>query len=504
MLLGAIIVVAAGLRIVLAAQDLFADELSTYWIISTNDLPGVVETVHTTAEITPPLSFVLSWIATRIDLTPELLRLPALIAGVASIPLVYLIGLRVAGRGAGFLAAALTALSPFMIYYSAEARGYGLMMALVLGSTLALLLALDRGARRWWVAYAICACAAVYTHYTCVFVLGAQFFWVLWTHPETRRAAIAASVVAAIGFLPWLSGLRADLDSPTTGILSSLSPFNPHAVRITLEHWLVGFPYSGLDSSSLRELPGIVALALLAAAAILIVAGSMMHWGRVRGRIAEADQRVLLLVALALATPLGEALASLLGPNVFGTRNLAASWPYVALAGAAFASFIPQPLRLLAGTLAVTAFAVAGVMTIGADYQRPTYAQVAAFVENGPSGVVVDAATLTPGPLTNFDISLDERIDVFRLGIPDETKAPFTVLDPIATAASIGRQAGAAAHGGPITVVTADARTSIPGRPALVRSLIRNLPAGYQVAGRRSFGGLIELKALLFERRGAG
>ena len=137
--------VGAAIRIIYASQDLFADELSTYWIISTNGFGGVIDTVHTTAEITPPFSFVLSWLATRIDLTPEMLRLPALVGGIGTIPLVYVVGTRIVGRGAALLAAALTTLSPFMIYYSAEARGYGLMVFLLLGSTLAMLLAIERG-----------------------------------------------------------------------------------------------------------------------------------------------------------------------------------------------------------------------------------------------------------------------------------------------------------------------------------------------------------------------
>ena len=86
LVVAAITLGAAVLRIVVAGQDLFADELSTYWIISTNDLVGVVDTVSTTAEISPPLSFVLAWLATRIELTPELLRLPALVGGIATVP----------------------------------------------------------------------------------------------------------------------------------------------------------------------------------------------------------------------------------------------------------------------------------------------------------------------------------------------------------------------------------------------------------------------------------
>ena len=74
-----------------------------------------------------------------------------------------------------------------------------------------MLLALDTGRARWWVVYAVAACAAFYSHYTCVFVLGVQFVWVLWAHPEARRAAVIATAAAAAGVLPWLPGLINDL-----------------------------------------------------------------------------------------------------------------------------------------------------------------------------------------------------------------------------------------------------------------------------------------------------
>ena len=121
-----------------------------------------------------------------------------------------------------------------MIYYSTEARAYGLMMFAVLVSTLAILLALDTGKTRWWIVYAVSACAAFYLHYTCLFVLAVQFAWVLWVHPQARRAVILASLVAAAGVLPWLPGLINDWRSPTVGILSALSPFTPFAVRFDL------------------------------------------------------------------------------------------------------------------------------------------------------------------------------------------------------------------------------------------------------------------------------
>ena len=171
-------------------------------------------------------------------------------------------------------------------------------------------------------------------------MLGVQLLWLLATHPEARRPALLANVAAAVAFVPWLHGLRADLDSPTTDILSKLAPFNEEQVRLSLAHWALGYPYATIVS--LAELPGITAIVLLGLAVILAVAGvaAGRAWQRARP---AGDRRVLLIVALALSTPVCEAIFSALGSSsFFGTRNLAASWPALALA---FAALLLQPAR---------------------------------------------------------------------------------------------------------------------------------------------------------------
>ena len=69
---------------------MFADELSTHYVVTSRDLGDVISTVHTDAEITPPLYFAarVADDAPRAD-TAELLRAPSLLAGAAAIPLVY-------------------------------------------------------------------------------------------------------------------------------------------------------------------------------------------------------------------------------------------------------------------------------------------------------------------------------------------------------------------------------------------------------------------------------
>jgi len=479
-----LVVVGGILRLMVAGQDLFADELSTYWIVSTHGLSGVVRTVSTTAEITPPLSFVLSWLTTRIGLSPELVRLPALVAGIGSIPLVYAVGARTVGRGPALLAAALTTLSPFMIFYSAEARGYGVLMALVLLSTLALLHALDGGRRRWWAAYAACVCLAAYTHYTAVFVLAAQLGWAFWVHPRARRSLLLATSVAVVLYLPWLPSLKGDLDSPTTDILSALSPFDLKSARLTLGHWALGFP-AVIPRTALGVLPGVPALLLLTASLAVGAYGILTTRSKLGPWSAAHGGRIGLVVLLALATPVGTALQSAVGANVFSTRSLAASWPYLALTVAALVSVGKPALRLTAAALAITAFAVSATKIGGTHFQRPHYSQLAHYADTLPGGVIVDGAAFAPGgvPLTNFDIEgSTPNAQVFQLFVTGQTPA------------MVVQRAAAASEGGPITVIT-----FAPLSPVIAK-LINQLPEGYVLTHTELAPGIFDLQALVYER----
>lgn len=485
----ALTVVGFALRVAVSQQDLFADELSTYWIVATNDLGGVISTVSSDAEITPPLSFVAAWLSTQVQLSAEWLRAPSVLAGTLTIPAVFWLGIRTAGRSAGLVGSALTALAPFMVYYSAEARGYAVMMALVTLSTLAMLLAVD-GRRPWaWVLYAASSCAAVYTHYTSVFVLGVQVLWLLWAHPETRRPALIANAAAAAAFLPWVGGFRADVESPTTDILSVLQPFNLDQVRLSVEHWSVGYPYGNVVG--LRELPGVPALLLLAVAAVLVVAGlaTQRRW--------QVDRRTGLVFALALATPVGAALFSAVGTTtVFSTRNLAASWPALALALGALVVAAGRRVRIAAAALAIACFAIGAAKMLEDRYERPHYTAVANFIErNADRGDVIidESAVLSPGPLSHLDTVLEARGNpVVRSRAPRQRDHPFNVFDAFVTPEQSARGATKLAGGGRIFLVTDGAGARIQ-RPL----------GSYRLIDSRVYPGLLNVVVRVYEDRGA-
>jgi 4-amino-4-deoxy-L-arabinose transferase-like glycosyltransferase len=493
--IAALTVLGAVLRVLVAGQSLFGDELSTYWIVSTNDLPGVVSIVQDKIEITPPLYFVAAWLTTQVDVSPELLRAPSLLAGTAAIPLVYLIGLRTVGRSAALVAAAFAALGPFMIYYSAEARAYQLALVLVLLATLALLTVLERGGARWWLAYGACMCAAAYAHYTCVFALAAQLCWVLWAHPEARRPALLTCTGALLAYVPWLPGFVDDLGMPDSRIMSELSPLTWFTARLTVEHWSVGYPYVTIGSE-LRDLPGISGLTLQALGLALGAGGAAVGAWRARAR---PGRRLVLVVALALSAPLGELAVTLIGTNMFTVRNLAVSWPWFALVLAAVLVAAGPRLRFVAAGLVLAGFALSAMKMVEARFQRPDFAAAAAIIdrEAGPADGVVDnaVALITPGPITGLDAALQRRHRVLRAGAPQSRDGNFRIGDEILPPAEVLRRA--AADGGRVFVVSPEQR---PNTSASVWDpLVAELPGSYRRVRARVLRGFIPLAVLTYE-----
>ncbi len=508
MLVALLTLAGVPVRVIVAHQSVFADELSTYWIVVTHSLHGVLSLLYSTssihhAEITPPLYFVASWITTRLGHSPELLRAPSLLAGVAMIPAVYLLGLRTLGRRAALVATALTAFAPFAIYYSTEARAYGVLMLLVVCSTLTMLLAVDTRRTRWWVAYAACSCAALYTHYTCAFVLAAQIVWLWWAHPESRRPLVLANLGAAAGLVPWIPGLINDFTSPTVQILSALSPWGLRYIPGILAHWAIGYPYVGYVR--LSQLPSTPALILLGLAVIAAAAGLADRELRElrASRRPRIGRRTLLLLALAAATPVGEALISTFSTHVFGVRNLAASWPAAVLCFALFLTACGPRRRVAASGLAIASFAIAADRMLVPAYGRPDYRAAAAFIDASARArdVVIDeTGEVSPGPLTSLDVALAQPRRIFRAGAPAERNHPFTFSDPIVPLSQAVTEAVAAAKGAPIILVSAVTPRAV-AIPSRVQPANPSLPPAYGLVAKHVYAGVLPILVRVYAER---
>src|ERR1700733_10422234 len=127
--LAALVVLAALLRLsTLDLQSFWYDEAYVPVHTLHASLLATLRSVEH-RENTPPLWYVLIWGWSRIFGTGMIaLRLPSALAGIATVPVAWGIGLQLSGRRAAVATAALVATSPLFVWYSQEARAYGLFV----------------------------------------------------------------------------------------------------------------------------------------------------------------------------------------------------------------------------------------------------------------------------------------------------------------------------------------------------------------------------------------
>lgn len=132
------------------------------------------------SESAPPLYYALAWIWTQLTGTSEWgLRSLSALAGVATVPVAYLIGQELRGRRAGLMAAALVAVNPMLLWYSQEARAYSLFALFCAVSLLYCVRALRGGRRRDFTLWGIASALAFATHYFAVFPIAVEALFLL-------------------------------------------------------------------------------------------------------------------------------------------------------------------------------------------------------------------------------------------------------------------------------------------------------------------------------------
>lgn len=168
------------------------------------------------SESAPPLYYAAAWLWTQAIGTGEVgLRSLSALAGVATVPVAFLIGrsLRLSAGGSidhpmegsidqraqrvGIVAAALVAVNPMLIWYSQEARAYALLALLTSLSLLYFIRGLEHGRRRDLTLWGLVSGLALATHYFAVFPIVAEAAWLLYR--RRREVARGLAVLAAFG-----------------------------------------------------------------------------------------------------------------------------------------------------------------------------------------------------------------------------------------------------------------------------------------------------------------
>lgn len=405
---GAVVAVAGGLALLALLlrlpglqQSLFGDELFAVNEVVGRSFSGMLGAIHSSPEVTPPLFFGLAWLSVHAFAGLEAVRAPSLVLGTAVVPLAFLLGRRIAGTAAGAVGALLLALSPFAIFYSAEARPYATVMFLVCLSTFALLEALD-GRTAWWIVYALALTAAIYTHYTVVFALAAQTLWAAWCFRDRWLWLGGATLTAGILYAPWL---------PWVSDKHQLAIYGPFELGTLPRSLVQAFP--GHPFAVPRVLPGVGALVVLlvalaaAAAAASVVSARRGGWPRIR-----PASPLVLLVLLAFATPTGLVLYSAAsGDNLLLPRNLSASVPALALLAGAVLAAPPRWFAAALAGVAVAAVATGTVKALGDGFRRPDTKAAAALIdaESTPRTPVIDLQLVDPSNPTAHALTIALR-----------------------------------------------------------------------------------------------
>ena len=175
--------------------------------VGRDSLPGVVE--HVTRDRGgAPLHFLVAWTVAHLGFGLGGLRLASALFALASLPLVALLGLRLAGRRVALVATVLVAPSWLFLFHGVYGRMYSLFLFCSLLCTLALLEALERGGRGRWALWVGAALLMVATHPYGILLLGGQAAYVLAARRDRIRAAVVAGVAVLVLGIPfWLTDL---------------------------------------------------------------------------------------------------------------------------------------------------------------------------------------------------------------------------------------------------------------------------------------------------------
>jgi len=196
----------------------------------------------------------------------------SLLWGVVCVPLTYVAGRRLLDRQAALIAAAFTASSPYLAWYSLEAKMYTWVTALALLAVYALRRAFDEPGWRWWAVQLVATSLAAYSHIIAALLIPVQAVMYLAWAPRTRRQWVGGLVGAALLLLPYLPLLswQAPLllvnratgfaSVPVGQILATLvtgwtvGPYPPRDWLHALPRVLVGLAVWGLTLTALLAL----------------------------------------------------------------------------------------------------------------------------------------------------------------------------------------------------------------------------------------------------------
>jgi mannosyltransferase len=360
-------VLAATLRFAtLGVQAYHHDEIVTASRVLRDGFWHAMEAVGF-SESAPPLYYALAWVWTQLTGTGEVgLRSVSALAGVATVPVAYLLGAELRDRRAGIVAAALVAVNPMLLWYSQEARSYALLVLFTALAALYFVRALGDVQRRNLTLWGVFSALALATHYFAIFPIALEAGWLLW---RRRREAVAGLWIVL------LAGL-------------ALAPLAIHQMSLghaewigdrSLGHrvWEAGVTFVVGETGDIVSRPETVLPAVLPLLAV--VAGLLLLALRADRGERRAGGLMLALAAVTVVGPLALALAAPGKDYVLARNLLPALVPLlVAVAIGVTARRARRSGMVVAAVLAAYSLGFCVWVSLSPAWQRPDWDTVAA------------------------------------------------------------------------------------------------------------------------------
>jgi mannosyltransferase len=382
---------AAGLRFAtLGVQSYHHDEIVTAVRVLHGSFGDAMNAVNY-SESAPPLYYALAWAWTQLTGTGEFgLRALSALAGVATVPVAYLLGTELRNSRAGVVAAALVAVSPMLLWYSQEARGYALFALLTALSALYFVRSLDRGRRADLIGWGIASALALATHYFAFFPIAAEALWLLRRRGRGTLAGLSIVVLAGALLAP-LAIHQASIGHAEWIADHSLG----HRLWVTATTFMVG-ETGEIIARPETPLPAIAPF-LLALFALLL------PWRRGDGDERRAAGIPLILAGATVALPVALAIVAPDKDYVLARNLMPALVPLlVAVAIGATLRGAPRSGAIAVAALFAYSLVFSIVASVSPALQRPDWKAVAARLGEAQAPRAIVTWTLGQAPLHHY------------------------------------------------------------------------------------------------------
>lgn len=184
-------IISLALRLLSIGVDLLWFDEAFTWAVIKLPFPNMLQALA--GDTHPPLWYLIEWLAVHVLGPSEMaLRSPAALFGSGAVVMLYWLVQHLSGESAARWSSGLMSIMPAQLFYSQEARMYGLLTFLVLFAALSI-------QKRQWLRLGISLALIMFTQSAGILYVGLLSAWSLWV---TGGRVWRYLVIAALGYLP--------------------------------------------------------------------------------------------------------------------------------------------------------------------------------------------------------------------------------------------------------------------------------------------------------------